>query len=172
MKANKSVALLVHPREYTLLANQEKPVVFRKNRPAITPPFKVYLYCSLRKPSGKNAAQTDAVFLGKENACGNGKVVGECVCTGLSLVEEGCSLEKSDRGSLFCWSLADCLIYDVPRAVDALYRECPRFSQEGEACGACPASMGPAGGCLFDGLRPVASAPNFWTYVDGMRKEA
>lgn len=80
---NKAVLISIHPKWCELIANGKKTVEVRKTKPKLKPPFKCYIYCTLK---GSNE------FF-KENLNGDvakwnrgkwdlrkGKVIGEFTC--------------------------------------------------------------------------------------------
>lgn len=79
----KSVLMSIQPKWCELIASGEKTFEVRKTRPKISPPFKVYIYCT--KGSGDclwrwNGIWYDTQFPNERPNRLDGKVIGEFTC--------------------------------------------------------------------------------------------
>lgn len=90
LRDNKVVLISIQPKWCELIANGEKTIEVRKTKPKLKPPFKCYIYCTLK---GSNE------FF-KENLNGDvakwnrgkwdlrkGKVIGEFVCDRIDTID-------------------------------------------------------------------------------------
>ena len=75
----KSVLISIKPKYCELIANGQKTVEIRKNRPKIDAPFKCYIYCT-KDNNLKNTDNNLWLMKSGYNWIGNGKVIGEFVC--------------------------------------------------------------------------------------------
>ncbi len=97
----KAVLISIRPKWCELIASGQKTVEVRKTRPKLTPPFKVYIYCSKGKDRlitiirdgdenyGDVYHGKDIFVKGAESGFyyGNhGKVIGEFVCDAISTI--------------------------------------------------------------------------------------
>lgn len=80
----KSVLLSIRPEWCWLIASGKKTVEVRKTKPKLKTPFKVYIYCTKDEPLYNSG---EKFWCGDE--LGNGKVIGEFVCRGLTYIEAG-----------------------------------------------------------------------------------
>lgn len=135
----KSVLLSIKPKYCELIANGEKTVEIRKNRPKIDTPFKCYIYCT------KEVELWVAVKNGQALERGDGKVIGEFVCDKIFKYEpfyddysehyidddtltkacltHGESLQYGIGMPLYAWHISDLVIYDTPRELEEFKKE-------------------------------------------------
>lgn len=73
----KSVLISIHPKWCEKIANGEKTIEVRKNRPKLETPFKCYIYCTKPKYEHEDFIRTDYP---KPQFYGGGKVIGEFAC--------------------------------------------------------------------------------------------
>lgn len=82
----KSVLISINPKWCELIASGKKTVEVRKTRPHISPPFKVYIYCT--KPPRGRANMYDAFGFGDNAVEYGGKVMGEFICNKIEDLHE------------------------------------------------------------------------------------
>ena len=120
----KSVLISIKPKWCELIANGEKTVEVRKNKPKIETPFKVYIYQSLHR---ENNGCTDS----------DGKVIGEFMCDRIidvpysqyfvdyyhTMPQDDLEATCLDMGHIdeyllskngYGWHISDLVIYDKP----------------------------------------------------------
>ena len=91
----KAVLISIRPEWCEKIVNGEKTIEVRKSRPKLTPPFKVYIYCTkdARKQfwTGPRYSYADDHSHNAFDKCGNGKVIGEFVCDRIDKIwKRGC----------------------------------------------------------------------------------
>lgn len=79
----KSVLLSIRPKWCELIASGEKTIEVRKTRPKISLPFKCYIYCTRDKEISFADDRSHNLF----DVCGNGKVIGEFICSEITEFE-------------------------------------------------------------------------------------
>ena len=81
----KAVLISIKPKWCELIASGKKTVEVRKTRPKLETPFKCYIYCTkgpkMQFWAGPRYAYADDHSHNTFDRCGNGKVIGEFVCT-------------------------------------------------------------------------------------------
>lgn len=134
----KSVLMSIQPKWCELIASGKKTVEIRKTRPKLEPPFKVYIYCT--KDKNHSFCTDDG---NQYTHIGNGKVIGEFVCNGLTYIEAGYDTngdkhlyntafiehrmcisdnelhkylyKDKNRCGGWAWHISDLIIYEKPR---------------------------------------------------------
>lgn len=141
---NKSVLISVRPQWCERIANGDKTLEIRKNRPKQKAPFKCYIYCTkeskhlclMQNEGGVKLIVccdwTTAIPVG--GSVSNGKVIGEFICDNIinlfanskfwmdeKAVKQSCLTENQIREyangqeSIYGWHISDLQIYDKPR---------------------------------------------------------
>lgn len=84
----KAVILSVRPKWCESIANGEKTVEVRKNKPKLETPFKCYIYCTLSGANEAFASWNKDIAKWKRENWGNrkGHVIGEFVCDDATLL--------------------------------------------------------------------------------------
>lgn len=77
---NTAVLISIKPKWLRLILNGEKTIEIRKRIPKLSPPFKMYLYCSEKNAAGTDH-QLDIQYPDGRVLPANGYVVAECWCT-------------------------------------------------------------------------------------------
>ena len=146
----KSVLISIHPKWCERIASGEKTIEVRKTRPKLDVPFKCYIYCTKSTGSdslwvlneigrSKFADKTSKiadVFGAKDvGGCykGNGKVIGEFVCDGITglMADNGIQvyyngtkgtclsdaeiIKYAGGKKIYYWHISDLKIYDNPK---------------------------------------------------------
>lgn len=75
----KAVLISIRPAWCQKIANGEKTIEVRKNRPKLAPPFKCYIYCTQAKYPHEDFIETEYQ---KPQFYGGGKIIGEFTCKG------------------------------------------------------------------------------------------
>lgn len=70
----KAVLISIRPAWCQKIANGEKTIEVRKNRPKLAPPFKCYIYCTQAKYPHEDFIETEYP---KPQFYGGGKIIGE-----------------------------------------------------------------------------------------------
>lgn len=83
---SKAVLISIQPKWCGLIANGQKTVEVRKNRPKLETPFKCYIYCTMGKTKDPRELLEIHGSDGKIRKT-NGMVMGEFVCDKLSYIE-------------------------------------------------------------------------------------
>lgn len=91
----KAVLISIRPEWCAKIASGEKKIEVRKSRPKLTPPFKVYIYCTkdARKQfwTGPRYSYVDDHSHNAFDKCGSGKVISEFVCDRIDEIwKRGC----------------------------------------------------------------------------------
>lgn len=185
---NKAILISIKPKWCALIASGKKTIEIRKTRPKIKAPFKVYVYCTKDKRNhfwtGKRYSYVDESSHNAFDKDGNGKVIGEFICSEITTFPDDCSagwLVKNSHVStielkryadsndkLYAWHISDLVIYDEPKELrDFCFP--PELYCEKERCGGCPKDqmMGLDGDYAFDceWEKPITRAPQSWCYV-------
>lgn len=111
MSTKKSVILSIQPEWCEKILNKKKQYERRHDRPDIDVPFICYIYCPYGEYLWKSG---NTVFLDRvynrlldvdiPDHLLNGKVVGEFVCNGISMI----------RG-LYHWNISNLKVYEIPK---------------------------------------------------------
>ena len=159
---SKAVLISIHPKWCGKIASREKTVEIRKNFPKIETPFKCYIYCTkdpkMQFWAGPRYAYADDHSHNAFDKCGNGKVIGEFICTEArpyawmryefpfddngeyyipeSDLKSSCLTYRQlddygDGEPLFGWHISDLVIYTEPKELSELIPNC-RYGQDGE----------------------------------------
>ena len=129
-KMDKAVLISIRPKWCDLIFRGEKTMEVRKSFPKLDAPFRAIVYCTKAKTTDENFLVTDKTGY---NWLGNGKVIGEFICTGydeftptdggvkfkrfmalhdLSVKE----LKEYLRGKIgYGWRISNLEIYDAPK---------------------------------------------------------
>lgn len=188
---SKAVMLSIRPKWVEKIANGEKIIEVRKNRPKLAPPFKCYIYCTkdkhlafMQNQTGTNLIAcmdvTAAIPVG--GAIGNGKVIGEFTCKGFIPFSHGrpCFVtgtpeeiermaclsreeiwEYAPHGNPIGWRITDLVIYNTPRELTEFRMPCPNDLY----CEAC-AMYSNNNGICNNGALPLRRPPQSWCYVE------
>lgn len=117
---SKAVLISIRPKWVEKIANGEKTIEIRKNRPKLATPFKCYIYCSaggdklwIRDAAWRERWMGGPIsFLVNAKKCGgmnigNGKVIGEFTCERIALIAyDGGELSSTTNAA---FSPATCL---------------------------------------------------------------
>lgn len=168
----KSVLISIQPKWCELIASGKKTVEVRKTRPRIAMPFKCYIYCTKDEPLYHSG---EKFWCKKAGEFGNGKVIGEFVCSKITNIRACFSLygrrvlecEKLIRESAcltfdeifdylingsgehgYCLHISDLVIYDVPKSLRDFYLAAYRQ------------------GNRVRPQKPLTRAPQSWCYVE------
>ena len=174
----KAVLLSIRPEWAGKIANGEKTVEVRKNRPKLSTPFRCYIYCT-----------KSGVAIGPWGK--HGKVIGEFVCDEVRPIMADSFIVKEDaeralRGTcltqrqlkayadwwhgkalynckdVYGWQISNLEIYDKPKALTEFHTW--------EKCKSCSKSGYESTACIYDEncMVPVAitKAPQSWCYVE------
>lgn len=193
---SKAVLISIRPKWVQKIANGEKTIEVRKNRPKLAPPFRCYIYCTqdkhlafMQNQTGTNLIAcmdvTAAIPVG--GAIGNGKVIGEFTCKGFIPFSHGrpCFVtgtpeeiermaclsreeiwEYAPHGNPIGWRITDLVIYNTPRELTEFRMPCPNDLY----CEAC-AMYSNNGGICNNGALPLRRPPQSWCYVEAMKDE-
>lgn len=128
----KAVLISIRPAWCQKIANGEKTIEVRKNRPKLAPPFKCYIYCTQAKYPHEDFIETEYP---KPQFYGGGKIIGEFTCKGFIPFSHGrpcfvtgtpeeiarmaCLTRKeiweyAPQGNPIGWRITDLVIYDTP----------------------------------------------------------
>lgn len=136
----KAVLISIHPEWVAKISAGTKTGEVRKNFPKLKPPFKCYVYCTQPHTHDPHKVLEIHNLQGKILR-GNGKVVGEFVCTGIHNVRytmDGLAdvvdcnttcLNPKDFISygkghpLYSWRISNVKIYSTPLEVNQLLKE-------------------------------------------------
>lgn len=181
----KAVLISIRPKWVEKIANGEKTIEVRKNRPKMETPFKCYIYCT-----------QSGVALGAWGK--HGKVIGEFTCDRIYEIRKRgipenfdyCYLSLNEWGNddieteikaisascvskeelnaygakaplLYGWHISDLVIYDTPKKPSEFKGLCKVESD----CCACPYYNYSKMDC--DG-RTIKRPPQSWCYVEAM----
>lgn len=139
----KAVLISIRPAWCQKIANGEKTIEVRKNRPKLAPPFKCYIYCTQAKYPHEDFIETEYQ---KPQFYGGGKIIGEFTCKGFIPFSHGrpcfvtgtpeeiarmaCLTRKeiweyAPQGNPIGWRITDLVIYDAPHELNSFRRVCP-----------------------------------------------
>ena len=187
---SKAVLISIRPKWVEKIANGEKTIEIRKNRPKLATPFKCYIYCSAggdklwvrdaawreRWMNGPIAFLVNAKDCGEMNL-GNGRIIGEFTCDRIyelaplnhapDDVEKQACLTREEivnylKGTGYGWHISDLRIYDTPKELSEFKTLC-RVDAD---CCACPYYNYTKMDC--DG-RIIGRPPQSWCYVDDVQ---
>lgn len=179
----KAVLISVRPKWVEKIANGEKTIEVRKNRPKLETPFKVYIYCTLPKYPHEDFIATDYP---KPQFYGGGKVIGEFTCDRIFPInvfdngsiqnwlfehmERSCLTYEELAGYIgngetgYGWHISNLKIYDTPKELIEFHTW--------EKCKSCSKSGYESTACIYDEncMIPAAitKAPQSWCYVEEM----
>ena len=148
-----SVLISIKPKWCELIANGEKTIEIRKTRPKIETPFKCYIYCTKGKHmfyksiynnkfvsyKPKYYNETEEHLSKNGNTILSGKVIGEFICNGIirncemanaDIAEQQGKIKREDLlkysngKELFGWHISELVIYDNPKELNELIKEC------------------------------------------------
>lgn len=140
----KAVLISIRPAWCQKIANGEKTIEVRKNRPKLAPPFKCYIYCTQAKYPHEDFIETEYP---KPQFYGGGKIIGEFTCKGFIPFSHGrpcfvtgtpeeiarmaCLTRKeiweyAPQGNPIGWRITDLVIYDEPHELNSFRRVCPK----------------------------------------------
>ena len=133
----KSVLISIQPKWCELIASGRKTVEFRKTKPKLETPFKVYIYCTIDEPLYRSG---EKFWCKNAGEFGNGKVIGEFICDEILSYNETFFDEQEPRDTeiigefldysclkyselcayvglkdFYGWHISDLVIYDNPR---------------------------------------------------------
>lgn len=181
----KSVLISIRPEWCEKIANKVKSLEIRKTVPKLTPPFKVYIYCTSGPPYLNS--HNGYVYLDEHDRLGfrgqglyrrlNPCIIGEFVCdridywnyhihdndtitleraSELSCVSEDELVEYADLGHFYAWHISDLKIYEKPRSIGEFYKPCDPDPQ-------CDCRY-----CITHGRSPskIVHPPQSWCYVE------
>lgn len=161
----KAVLISIRPKWCEKIASGEKKIEVRKSRPKLTPPFKVYIYCTkdAKKQfwTGPKYSYVDDRSHNAFDKCGSGKVIGEFLCN--QIIEDytfghderfygAAGMSACDAAAyalqspMYGWNISNLKIYDVPRELASL------TGQRATRFGAAP--------------YVIKRAPQSWCYVE------
>lgn len=179
----KAVLISVRPKWVEKIANGEKTIEVRKNRPKLETPFKVYIYCTLPKYPHEDFIATDYP---KPQFYGGGKVIGEFTCDRIFHInvfdngsiqnwlfehmERSCLTYEELAGYIgngetgYGWHISNLKIYDTPKELIEFHTW--------EKCKSCSKSGYESTACIYDEncMIPasITKAPQSWCYVEEM----
>lgn len=187
---SKAVLISIRPKWVEKIADGEKTIEVRKNRPKLAPPFKCYIYCTLPKYPHEDFIATDYPM---PQFYGGGKVIGEFTCerivpitydggrlwcpTNAAFSPATCLSQAEiiayigNKGRCYGWHIADLRIYDVPRELSEFWRSCLEYSELSTNCLLCENVCGDSDetDCNTDGRIYLRRAPQSWCYVEAMK---
>ena len=184
---SKAVLISIQPQWCELIASGKKTVEVRKGRPKLETPFKCYIYCTkdpnLQFWTGPRYSYADDHSHNAFDRCGNGKVIGEFVCSGFdefipteygikfrrftSLYETRLSnteLRSYLNGSPgYGWRISDLVIYDKLKDLSEFIKPC-KSDLYCEVCGMYSEFTEQCGNKALRLSRP----PQSWCYVEDL----
>ena len=133
-----AVMISIRPKWCELIANGEKTIEIRKNRPKLETPFKCYIYCTNIKYINLDEYVELHRATGGKIDQWHGKVIGEFVCdkietkpfgngiaayysneVGTCLSDTVLRLYASKGKPLYFWHISELKIYDEPKELTA-----------------------------------------------------
>lgn len=182
----KAVILSIRPEWCDRIANGEKNIELRKNKPNLETPFKCYIYCTRSKFK---------IYVGDPNSriSDNGKVIGEFICdriehldldsVGVGFREEGQFTYIVDLGwntgltfgefvnytegrMIFGWHISSLIIYETPKQLSDFKKVCSKDIY----CESCAMFSENSQKCLNDALT-LKRPPQSWCYVQEVSEE-
>ena len=184
---SKTVMLSIRPKWVEKIANGEKTIEIRKNRPKLATPFKCYIYCSAggdklwvrdaawreRWMNGPIAFLVNAKDCGEMNL-GNGRIIGEFTCDRIyelaplnhapDDVEKQACLTREEivnylKGTGYGWHISGLRIYDTPK-------ELSEFKPVCRVDFGCRACLHYGYAKMDCGEKVISRPPQSWCYVD------
>ena len=126
-----SVMISIRPKWCELIANGEKTIDIRKNRPRLTTPFKCYIYCT----ANKNTHDLLEWHIDGKIKKMNSKVIGEFICNQFTdlremggegfyqkskmTYEEWRTYTDGAKGAIYGLHISGLKIYDEPKELSA-----------------------------------------------------
>ncbi len=144
----KSVLISIAPKWCEKIANGEKTIELRKNRPKLETPFKCYIYQNNTGWGYPILRSLGEFVLLDILDAGKGKVIGEFICDGI----EEIGAANSDRISIFscvskqdmwkyakpksmydlkAWRISDLKVYDQPKELSEFSAVCKYINDDG-----------------------------------------
>lgn len=131
----KSVLISIQPKWCGLIASGKKTIEVRKTKPKLKPPFKCYIYCTLKGSNEffKENLNGDVAKWNREKwDYRKGKVIGEFVCDDIetlhsnavvnapALYSQSCMTREeffkyAGDVTVYFWRISDFNIYDEPK---------------------------------------------------------
>lgn len=178
----KAVLISIQPKWCELIADGEKTIEVRKNKPKLETPFRCYIYCTLPK-----FPHEDHITMFNEQRCfyAGGKVIGEFVCDKILDIFISCSDHNmnglpfpftglTDREIMdylgngktgYGWHISDILIYDKPKNMSEFRKHCANDFY----CESCAMFSSFSEKCKNSAL-VVSKAPQSWCYVEELKE--
>ena len=184
---SKTVMLSIRPKWVEKIANGEKTIEIRKNRPKLATPFKCYIYCSaggdklwVRDAAWRERWMNGPIaFLVNPKDCGemnlgNGRIIGEFTCDRIyelaplnhapDDVEKQACLTREEivnylKGTGYGWHISGLRIYDTPK-------ELSEFKPVCRVDFGCRACLHYAYAKMDCGEKVISRPPQSWCYVD------
>lgn len=179
----KSVLISIQPKWCEKIANGEKTIEVRKNRPNLETPFKCYIYCTIG-----NGIKGDYLV---PSGIQCGKVIGEFVCDKVLeweylpvhtdeneyeyyiVSKDGHAtcltydeIENYGKGKpLYGWHISDLKIYDKPKELSEFGQKCDMVYEI--RCRDCLIRKG-WDECCEVMCKPLARPPQSWCYVESL----
>lgn len=191
---NKGVLISIQPKWCAKIASGHKTIEIRKTKPALAPPFKVYIYCTKPDTTDPNEYLETHSDDGHIHKC-NGKVFAEFVCytvtnlfaeSRLWLNEEdvlnSCLTAQEIReyangsNALYGWHISDLIIYDKPKDLSEFVNPCRHYFEGDDRCGDCPYFEWANNEsyhyeeCVVEGMKPIKRPPQSWCYAEEVPK--
>ena len=199
----KAVLISINPNWCAQIANGNKVLEVRKNRPKLDTPFRCYIYCTAGAPylvygdvfrggswdseytvtHGRSKQEADRLW-----GIMNGKIIGEFICNKITefdvpypayqkeldkgILEQSCltyyQLHRyAYHKKLYGWHISDLVIYDEPKPLSSLYKECEGLYNTG-LCWECERAVGEECDCAANGRLYLTRPPQSWCYVEGL----
>lgn len=184
---NKAVLISIRPKWCELIASGQKTVEVRKTKPKLETPFKCYIYCTKPSFPHEDFLVFDAGTNKVKAFYGGGKVIGECVCNRIELLDydsiglfvwdadgkngkylyeigENACLTRTEViqytgvNRPYGWFISDLVIYDKPKELSKFQRAC----NHKEDCCTCKRWNIKNFQCIAGITRP----PQSWCYVE------
>lgn len=187
----KGVLISIRPRWCERIANGDKTIEVRKNRPKLETPFKCYIY-QTKEGWGYPTLRSLGKYILLENLeVGKGRVLGEFICDRIEEIGVGNS-ERISKSScvtiedmwkyarpksmfdLKAWHISELKIYEEPKELCEFFYPCKK--QEYPYCFDCEHGLRKDEKRPMDGMRHfdvscgnwVKRAPQSWCYVEEM----
>lgn len=175
-----AVLISIQPKWCEKIANGQKTVEVRKNRPKLKTPFKCYIYCTA---NGITAAERDRNIF-TDLRC---KVIGEFTCDNIfelapinrapENLEDMAGLTREElvaylKGKGYGWHISNIVIYDTPKELCEFFRPCIKKAYP--YCFDCEHGLQDGEKPHLDGLRHfdipcgnyLKRPPQSWCYVE------
>lgn len=184
----KAVLISIQPKWCELIANGEKTIEVRKNKPKLETPFRCYIYCTLPK-----FPHEDHITMFNEQRCfyAGGKVIGEFVCDKILDIFISCSDHNmnglpvlftglTDREIMdylgngktgYGWHISDILIYYKPKNLSEFFKQGTLSAEEFEYQlydGSGDPRRSSYASYLF--TQAIRHPPQSWCYVEGLKE--